>query len=372
MAPPKVVLLACGAFNPPTIMHLRMFEIARDHMQRMGVGNVVGGVMSPVHDDYGKKELISSTHRCAMLKLALRNSDWINVSTWECQQEGHTRTRVVLGYHQNQLNAVINDNNDSPNKRQRLDDLQWVPDDVKYNTNGSVQVKFLCGADLLESFGIPGLWTEEDIETIVGQHGLVVITREGTNPYKFIYESDILTKHQNNITIVTEWITNEVSSTKIRRALRRSESVKYLIPDAVYDYIVKEGLYGTKENKYLLYPEYNQSQSLFLTPSPSDVNMESPSPTTHAIGLEYGDGCNYSESYIAKPKNGPVTYIRVERVDESSLLEQDTCLSEKLTNEENSKRSTVTYPGQAVQIIATAAGNSKIHKQGLSRPACLL
>ncbi|XP_066998988.2 nicotinamide/nicotinic acid mononucleotide adenylyltransferase 3 isoform X1 [Anabrus simplex] len=248
MAPTKVVLLSCGAFNPPTIMHLRMFEIARDHLQRMEYHKVIGGVISPVHDEYGKKDLVSSTHRCAMLRHALRSSDWIRLSSWECQQESWSRTRVVLAYHQNQINAVLNDNLDSPNKKQRREELHWVPDDVKYHSEGSVRVKLLCGADLLESFGTPGLWSEEDIDTIVGQHGLVVITREGTNPYKFIYESDLLTKYQNNITIVTEWISNEVSSTKIRRALRRSESVKYLLEEPVIDYIMKEGLYGTKDN----------------------------------------------------------------------------------------------------------------------------
>lgn len=34
------------------------------------------------------------------------------------------------------------------------------------------------------------------METIVGKYGLVVITRAGTDPYKFIYESDQLYKHQ--------------------------------------------------------------------------------------------------------------------------------------------------------------------------------
>ena len=34
------------------------------------------------------------------------------------------------------------------------------------------------------------------IETIVGKFGLVVITREGSNPYKFIYESDTLSRLQ--------------------------------------------------------------------------------------------------------------------------------------------------------------------------------
>lgn len=50
---------------------------------------------------------------------------------------------------------------------------------------------------------------------------------------------------QKNIHIVTEWITNEVSSTKVRRALRRGESVKYLVQDSVIDYIYKNALYNT-------------------------------------------------------------------------------------------------------------------------------
>jgi len=34
------------------------------------------------------------------------------------------------------------------------------------------------------------------IEEIVGDYGLVCITRNGSDPRKFIYESDVLTKHQ--------------------------------------------------------------------------------------------------------------------------------------------------------------------------------
>ncbi len=32
----KVVLLACGSFNPITNMHLRMFELARDYLEDTG------------------------------------------------------------------------------------------------------------------------------------------------------------------------------------------------------------------------------------------------------------------------------------------------------------------------------------------------
>ncbi|VDI26012.1 nicotinamide mononucleotide adenylyltransferase [Mytilus galloprovincialis] len=87
------------------------------------------------------------------------------------------------------------------------------------------------------------------IEYIVGKHGLVCITREGSDPRKFIYESDVLTKYEDNIHILTEWIHNDISSTKIRRSLRRGDSVKYLLQDCVIDYVNKHGLYGTTVDK---------------------------------------------------------------------------------------------------------------------------
>lgn len=42
-----LVLLACGSFNPITNQHMRLFELARDHMHRTGElksgGTSVGG-----------------------------------------------------------------------------------------------------------------------------------------------------------------------------------------------------------------------------------------------------------------------------------------------------------------------------------------
>lgn len=71
---------------------------------------VVGGILSPVHDAYGKKELEPSTHRITMIKLALQNHDWVTLSDWECKQESWCRTRQVLQYHQ--VNFYFH-NNDS-------------------------------------------------------------------------------------------------------------------------------------------------------------------------------------------------------------------------------------------------------------------
>ncbi|KAK7070777.1 Nicotinamide/nicotinic acid mononucleotide adenylyltransferase 1 [Halocaridina rubra] len=243
----RVILLACGSFNPPTNMHLRMFEIAKDFLHRTTNYNVVAGLMSPVHDKYGKEGLASAGDRIQMLRLALNSSSWVHVSEWETTQDDWTPTREAVQYHQELVDSVVNGNLDPTAKRQRLDASQSWLNHLTTSTD-PVVVKLLCGADLLESFAKPGLWKEEDIEALVGKYGIVVITREGSNPYKFIYESDLLTKHQKNIHIVTEWITNEVSSTKVRRALRRGESVKYLVQDSVIDYIYKNALFNTHNN----------------------------------------------------------------------------------------------------------------------------
>lgn len=69
-------------------------------MHRLGNYVVIGGLISPVHDAYAKKELISATHRLAMVKLALESNSWVKLSDWECKQENWSRTRTVIQYHQ--------------------------------------------------------------------------------------------------------------------------------------------------------------------------------------------------------------------------------------------------------------------------------
>ncbi|XP_032678968.1 uncharacterized protein LOC116847750 isoform X2 [Odontomachus brunneus] len=352
MAPTRVILMSCGSYNPPTNMHLRMFEIARDHLHRMGTHVVVGGVISPVHDAYAKKELASATHRCSMLRLALQNNDWIRLSTWETRQNCWTKTRLCLQHHQNLLNSILSNSNDIKHHMQ-IEDIDWIPENVRNSSdNTPIQIKLLCGADLLESFGICGLWLEEDIDAIVGEHGLVVITREGSNPNKFIYDSDILSKHMHNICIVTEWIPNEVSSTRIRRALKRSESVRYLVQDSVIDYIYKNEIYDTKTmditiklelpspnaNNYLhIEPRYLNA---FLTPSPSDVTMGSPSPTEiiSAVSIDVPDAvlCKNLQNVVGAAE-AREQFINALTVDNGNVRH----VASKAP----------AYPGQAKQIV---------------------
>ncbi|WIA16300.1 hypothetical protein OEZ85_013001 [Tetradesmus obliquus] len=89
------VLVACGSFNPPTIMHLRMFDLATAALAQRGY-DVWGCYMSPVADAYGKKGLAPVQQRLQMCRLAAADTSNVMVDSWEATQPGYTRTIQVL------------------------------------------------------------------------------------------------------------------------------------------------------------------------------------------------------------------------------------------------------------------------------------
>ncbi|KAK7008897.1 nicotinamide/nicotinic acid mononucleotide adenylyltransferase 1 [Biomphalaria glabrata] len=320
-SPVKVILLACGSFSPITNMHLRMFELGRDALNKTGRFQVVSGVISPVSDGYGKKDLVPAKHRCEMVRAALKTSDWVKLDPWECTLSFWSPTAKVLRHYQEQYDSHSNCKTTPSKKRKKLSNRSVS--DVQTNhiptsdteTDQSPVVKLLCGADLLESFAVPGLWAQEDIEYIVSTHGLVVISRVGTDPHKFIYDSDVLTKYKENIVVVTEWISNEISSTKIRTALRRGESVKYLLQDGVIDYIKQHQLYKIPDNKYInhLLPSPIEKESISNDP---EEQPQRPSSAEVKVILRSSAPGSYNPNHLTLHRmttkmenNGPVTKI---------------------------------------------------------------
>ncbi|XP_040010018.1 nicotinamide/nicotinic acid mononucleotide adenylyltransferase 1-like [Xiphias gladius] len=247
-----VVLLACGSFNPITNMHLRMFELARDHLEDTGQYRVVKGIISPVGDGYKKKGLIDAYHRMQMARLATENSDWITVDPWESSQPEWVETAKVVRHHYEKLLAAQQNSDEVDRvkytKKRRIEENYFGSSSHQKRRDGP-HLMLLCGADVLESFGIPNLWKQEDIAEIVGCYGLVCITRSGSDPHKFIHQSDMLWKYRKNIHVVHEWVTNEVSATHVRRALCRGRSVRYLLPDTVVHYIVEHDLYSAESEQ---------------------------------------------------------------------------------------------------------------------------
>jgi len=53
---PRIVLLSTGALNPLHRGHINAMQRARDHLLSLHL-NVIGGFLSPTHDDYVKPKM---------------------------------------------------------------------------------------------------------------------------------------------------------------------------------------------------------------------------------------------------------------------------------------------------------------------------
>ena len=79
-----------------------------------------------------------------------------------------------------------------------------------------------------------------------------MIERVGLDLVPLIDSSPLLSRYKHNIDIVPQRITNTISSTSVRNLLKTQQSVRFLTPDAVIDYIKTNALYGfdpTKQRK---------------------------------------------------------------------------------------------------------------------------
>ena len=94
----------------------------------------------------------------------------------------------------------------------------------------------------MESFSVPGLWDDDHITSIVRDFGLVVFTREGSDPEKYVDNHKILQQHKSNIHIVTAF-ENDISSTKVREAVKAGKSIDSLVTKEVKEYISEHKLY---------------------------------------------------------------------------------------------------------------------------------
>lgn len=222
-----LVVVACGSFSPPTYLHMRIFEMAKDQIIESGKYELLAGYYSPVSDYYKKEGLAKATHRVRMCELAVeKTSTWLMVDAWESLQDEYQRTAVVLDHFHDEING-------SSNGGVLLGD----------GTRKNVKIMLLAGGDLIQSMGEPGVWATADLHHILGQYGCLIVERTGADVWSFLLSHDLLWKYRRNLKIVKQTIYNDISSSKIRLFVRRGQSIKYLLPNSVIQYIEKEGLY---------------------------------------------------------------------------------------------------------------------------------
>ncbi|KAK0524199.1 Nicotinamide/nicotinic acid mononucleotide adenylyltransferase 1 [Tilletia horrida] len=232
-----LVIVACGSFSPPTYLHLRIFEMAKDSVIESGKYELLAGYYSPVSDSYKKAGLAKAEHRVRMCELAVeKTSTWLMVDSWEAVQGEYQRTAVVLDHFDQMLNGT--------------DPITGAKGGVLLS-NGErkrIKVMLLAGGDLIQSFGEPGVWAAADLHHILGKYGCFIIERTGADVWNFLLSHDLLWKYRSNLKIVKQTIYNDISSSKIRLFVKRGMSIKYLLPNSVINYIEHHKLYRLEED----------------------------------------------------------------------------------------------------------------------------
>lgn len=193
-----LVIVACGSFSPPTYLHLRMFEMAKDEIVESQTYEIMAGYYSPVSSHYKKAGLAPAHHRVRMCELAVEHtSTWLMVDPWEAGQPEYQRTAVVLDHFDDMLNS---------NGGVEMAD----------GSRRKYKIMLLAGGDLIESFGEPGVWSEPDLHIILGRFGCLIVERAGSDVWAFLLSHDILYHHRRNVIVIKQLIYNDISSTKVR------------------------------------------------------------------------------------------------------------------------------------------------------------
>lgn len=91
----------------------------------------------------------------AMCQLAVdESSDWLMIDPWEALHKEYQPTAVVLDHIDYEINVV----------RQGVD--------CGDGTRKQVRVALLAGADLIQTMSTPGVWSDKDLDHILGRYGV--------------------------------------------------------------------------------------------------------------------------------------------------------------------------------------------------------
>ncbi|MCG3126940.1 MAG: putative nicotinate-nucleotide adenylyltransferase [Phycisphaerae bacterium] len=198
------VLLFGGSFDP---VHLGHLIIARAVAEQLGLSQVILIPSArPPHKD--ASQLTHAAHRLEMCRLAVAGDAMFNVSDWELHQPGRNYT----------LNTVNHFRAQRPGSR-----VFWlIGMDSLAELVTWYRVADLVAACTIVTAGRPGRpWPDlSALQALIGADAVVHIRR-----------------HVLDTPLV------DISATQVRQRVAEGRSIRYLVPDAVGEYIASHGLY---------------------------------------------------------------------------------------------------------------------------------
>lgn len=197
----KSVVIYGGSFNPPHNSH---FSIAEQVLNQYEEVEKV--IFAPVSDKYPKSSLIENKHRYNMLKIITDKNDRFMVSDIDMYGEKSLPTIRVLEEMQKKF----------PDK----------------------EIMALMGSDNLRE-----IHTWDRAEELVSKYKFLVMEREPDMIEDILNENELLKCYQSNFTKINQGIKTNFNSNYIRNQIKNGKSIRYLVPEQVYQYIEENKLY---------------------------------------------------------------------------------------------------------------------------------
>jgi nicotinate-nucleotide adenylyltransferase len=197
----KKIGILGGTFNPIHIGHLIIAEQCKEQLNLDKIIFIPNG--NPPHKS---KNIIDKNHRFTMLSLAIEDNKYFDISDIEIKKEEPSYT----------INTIL---------------------ELKRDNNN--EIFFIMGDDSL--FNIKSWYKYKNL---IEECNFIVFPRENTldisNYNKFI--SNELNADTSKFNFISFPLVN-ISSTLIRNMLEKKNSIKYLVPDKVINYIDSNKLY---------------------------------------------------------------------------------------------------------------------------------
>lgn len=184
-----------GTFNPIHIGHLILAEEIREKLKLDKV--IFVPTYLPPHKD--NSDIAAAQDRYRMAKLAIKTNGYFLVSDIEIERNGRSYTIDTL-----------------------REFKKIYPHDELY---------FITGSDLLKYLDE---W--KDLGEIIQMVKFIVVTRPG-------YPLEKIPSYIQTVAIRAV----DVSAFEVRQAVRENRSFRYLVPEAVYNYIIKKKLYKNQK-----------------------------------------------------------------------------------------------------------------------------
>ena len=196
----KRVAIFGGTFDPP---HLGHFILAEQIKNRFNLAEII---FMPAGKPPHKidKKISPDQNRIEMLNLAVKENSHFSLSEWEIKEEGYSYTAKTLAQYVPQLDAE--------------------------------EVFFIIGADSLAE-----IFQWKNTEYLLAEGKFIVFNRPGYS-LENILNKPKYKPYLDNI-LRFEGLNIEISSSFIKKEIKKENSIRYLTLDKISKYIEKNNLY---------------------------------------------------------------------------------------------------------------------------------